>query len=190
MAASGKNRAEAGVEDWQKYQDAWAEMMVTIWREKIEKLKVIDTHRLESTIEQRVVYANDAVSTIKHKFMEYGIYQDVGTGYGFKSAEHGNEGRLDFMDMDYRIEHGLNKPRKRGPAWGGGYTSGKPRKPREWFSRAYFASIKVLRDEMAYIFAENFTGMLVDAISYTENHKSTTLRSRLWGHHAKTRGSH
>ena len=187
MANSGKNkRADAGVEDWKKYQDAWAEMMVTIWRDKIDKLKVVDTFSLRQTVEHRVINAEDAISTIRHKFLMYGIYQDCGVGRGFA---HGNTGDLDFMDPQYRIEHGLDKPRKRGPAWGGGYTSGKPRKPREWYSRAYFASIKVLRDEMAYIFAENFTGLLVNAIAYADTHKSTSLRSHLWGHHAKTRGA-
>ena len=172
MAASGKNRAAASPEDIIKYQDAWAEMMVTIWREKIEKLRVYDTRRLYHDIEHETFHTSDSAATLKHRFMEYGIYQDCGVGNGYKRLNEG--GDLYFLDPEYRAKHHL----------------GKPRKPREWFSRAYFASVKVLRDEMAYIYAENFAGLLVDAISKTDNHRSTSMRSHLWGHHAKTRGSH
>lgn len=178
MQKNGKDRPAATQEDRIKYQEAWSEMMVTIWREKIERLHVIDTYALHQQMDQGIVRSTDAMSVIQHKFLEYGIYQDVGTGYGYKA---GNKGQLDFLDPEYRYQNSLDEPRKRGPKWGGGYTSGNPRKPREWFSRAYYASIMVLKDEMAYMYGEEFCGLLVDKIEKTEYTRSTSLRSKLWG---------
>lgn len=171
------NRPKATAEDRIKYQDAWSKMMVSIWREKIERLHVIDTYRLHQDMNESLTTSGSELTVIQHKFMEYGIYQDCGVGYGYKD----NGGNLEFLDESYRIEHGLDVPRKRGPRWGGGYTSGNPREPREWFSRAYFASIMVLKEEMAYMYGEEFTGLLVDKIEEANHKRSTSMRSRLYG---------
>lgn len=171
---SGRNnntRPYATSEDRQKYNDAWAKMMVDIWREKIERLHVIDTYRLHQEITDNVTSSGGDLSTIQHKFMEYGIYQDCGTGNGYqidgKVYKNGtvgrNKGNLDFLDpalRDSRYE---------------------PRKPREWFSRAYFASVMVLKEQMAYMYGEEFCGLLVDKIEEANHKRSTSMRSRLWG---------
>ena len=47
MANTDTNRPAATDEDRRKYQEAWAEMMVNIWREKIERLHVINTYSLQ-----------------------------------------------------------------------------------------------------------------------------------------------
>ena len=182
MSRSGRNSKrdnspKATAEDRIKYQDAWAKMMVDIWREKIERLHVIDSYRLHQDMNENLTTSGSEISVIQHKFMEYGIYQDCGVGYGYKD----NGGNLKFLDESYRIEHGLDEPRKRGPRWGGGYTSGNPRKPREWFSRAYFASVMVLKEEMAYMYGQEFTGLLVDKIEEANHKRSTSMRSRLYG---------
>lgn len=178
MAKTDTNRPAATDEDRRKYQEAWAEMMVTIWREKIERLHVINTYSLHHQITDNVISSTDSVSTIQHKFLEYGIYQDMGVGNGYKK---GNGGNLEILDPVYREGHGLNVPRKVGPKPGGYYTSGNPRKPREWFSRPYFASIMVLKEQMAYMYGEEFCGLLVDKIEEANHKRSTTLRSRLYG---------
>lgn len=153
------NRPKATAEDRIKYQDAWSKMMVDIWREKIERLHVIDTYRLHQDMNENLTTSGSEISVIQHKFMEYGIYQDVGTGNGYSK---GNGGNLEFLD----------------PANDKGQ---KHRKPREWFSRAYFASVMVLKEEMAYMYGEEFTGLLVDKIEEANRKRSTTMRSRLWG---------
>ena len=153
------NRPKATTEDRIKYQDAWSKMMVDIWREKIERLHVIDTYRLHQDMNENLTTSGSEISVIQHKFMEYGIYQDVGTGNGYSK---GNGGNLEFLD----------------PANDNGQ---KHRKPREWFSRAYFASVMVLKEEMAYMYGEEFTGLLVDKIEEANRKRSTTMRSRLWG---------
>ena len=164
MSRSGRNkrndnRPKATAEDRIKYQDAWAKMMVSIWREKIERLHVIDTYRLHQDMNESLTTSGSELSIIQHKFMEYGIYQDVGTGNGHSK---GNGGYLEFLD----------------PVNDNGQ---KHRKPREWFSRAYFASVMVLKEEMAYMYGEEFTGLLVDKIEEANRKRSTSMRSRLWG---------
>ena len=162
MAKKNTNRPAATDEDRKKYQEAWAEMMVTIWREKIERLHVIDTYSLHQQIKDNVVTSSDSVSTIQHKFLEYGIYQDLGVGNGYSKDNGGN---LEILDPVYRAEHNM----------------GEPRKPRVWFSRSYFASVMVLKEQMAYMYGEEFCGLLVDKIEEANHRRSTTLRSRLWG---------
>ena len=156
------NRPAATDEDRKKYQEAWAEMMIKIWREKIERLHVIDTYSLHQQMQENVISSTDTVSTIQHKFLEYGIYQDLGVGNGYSKDNGGN---LEILDPVYRAEHNL----------------GEPRKPRVWFSRAYFASIMVLKEQMAYMYGEEFCGLLVDKIEEANKKRSTTLRSRLYG---------
>lgn len=162
MVKTDTNRPAATDEDRRKYQEAWAEMMVTIWREKIERLHVINTYSLHQQIRDNVISSTDSVSTIQHKFLKYGIYQDMGVGNGYKK---GNGGNLEILDPTYRAEHNL----------------GPMRKPREWFSRPYFASIMVLKEQMAYMYGEEFCGLLVDKIEEANHKRSTTLRSRLYG---------
>ena len=163
MSRSGwsryKNRPKATDEDRIKYQDAWAKMMVEIWREKIERLDVIDTFRLHQDMNENLTSSGNELTIIQHKFMEYGIYQDCGTGNGYRK---GNGGNLEFLD----------------PANDNGQMH---RHPREWFSRAYFASVMVLKEAMAYMYGEEFTGLLVDKIEEANRKRSTTMRSRLWG---------
>lgn len=162
MVKKNTNRPAATDEDRKKYQEAWAEMMVTIWREKIERLHVIDTYSLHQQIKDNVVTSSDSVSTIQHKFLEYGIYQDLGVGNGYSKDNGGN---LEILDPVYRAEHNM----------------GEPRKPRVWFSRSYFASVMVLKEQMAYMYGEEFCGLLVDKIEEANYKRSTTLRSRLYG---------
>ena len=164
MSRSGRNkkrdnRPKATAEDRIKYQDAWAKMMVDIWREKIERLHVIDTYRLHQDMNENLTSSGNELTIVQHKFMEYGIYQDCGTGNGYRK---GNGGNLEFLD----------------PANDNGQ---KHRQPREWFSRAYFASVMVLKEAMTYMYGEEFTGLLVDKIEEANRKRSTTMRSRLWG---------
>jgi hypothetical protein len=140
---------------------AWAEKMVELWRERIMRLGVIDTGQLHEKFTQAVQgNVGTDMHVIMHKFMMYGIYQDVGVGRGYTP---GNGGQLHFMDPsdpDYTNKH---------------------RKPREWFSRAYYASVKVLQEQMAYMYGEEFVGLISNAIRYSDEIRGSSLRTRLWG---------
>lgn len=181
MRKTGKidsKRPKSTPEDRKKYQEAWSKMMVEIWRQKIERLHVVDTYRLRQEMNEHVTSTGAELNTIQHKFMEYGIYQDCGVGRGY---EHDNGGNLDFLDPI-----GGHEERQRKQA-SGKITSGNIRQPREWFSRSYFASVMVLKEQMAYMYGEEFCGLLVDKIEEANHKRSTTLRSRLWGHHGRNK---
>lgn len=166
---SGKNdnRPKATPEDRRKYEDAWSKMMIDIWREKIDRMRVVDTRMLRQQMTQRVTESGSAMTTIQHRFMQYGIYQDCGVGRGY---EKGNGGNLLILDEKHRAK----------------YNMGEPRKPREWFSRAYFASVMVLKEQEAYMYGEEFCGLIADAIQNSFHSRSTSMRSHLWGHHGRT----
>ena len=155
-----KNRPKATAEDRERYMQAWAEKMVEIWRERIIRLGVIDTGQLHEKFSQAVQgNTSTDMHVIMHKFMMYGIYQDVGVGRGYTP---GNGGQLHFMDPsdpDYTNKH---------------------RKPREWFSRAYYASVMVLREQMAYMYGQEFAGLLSNAIRYSDEVRGSSLRNNLW----------
>ena len=143
-----------------EFERGWMTEMVAIFQEQIQRLSIIDKGILYRSFS--TVYKDGASRQIVHQFIMYGIYQAAGVGRGFTK---GNGGDLDIMNEAYREEHDLNKPRKRGPKWGGGYTSGNPRKPRDWFSKKYYASVMKLQDVEAEAYGDDYIGLLADAIS-------------------------
>ena len=187
MSGRNENRPKSTAEDRAKYKKAWAEMMVTIWREKIMRLHVVDTVLLHNDITENVTMGSSELTVIQHKFMEYGIYQDCGTGRGYEidgqlynDGHRGhNKGELKFLNPDLRGKNYVHRQKS------GKITSGEPRKPREWFSRAYFASVMVLKEQMAYMYGEEFCGLLAEKIEEANHKRSTSMRSHLWGHHQK-----
>lgn len=140
----------------QAYEKGWTAKMVEIWQERMDALGIYDTGRLRGS-----VGGTFALTEIRHHFLEYGLYVAAGVGYGY---EHDNDGDLLFLDKAYRHEYGLDKPRKRGPGWGGGYTSGKPRRDRDWFSRKYLYSLHRLNETEGRAYGEMYNGMLATAL--------------------------
>ena len=152
------------LEDSHEYEEAWVRTMLEIWKEKIERLRVIRTGALHQSFDQQIQQSQRGDS-LKMRFLRYGIYQALGTGYGYVSAEGGNTGDLKFLDKDYRHKHRLDKKRKVGPAWGGYLTSGQPRKRRDWFNRAFFRSVMALKEDMARITGDEAAKIICDALT-------------------------
>lgn len=157
---NGLNNAEA-IEQRQRYVEAWNKTMITIWQEQITLLGVIDTKQLLQSPISLPVRADGRFFDINltQQFLEYGLWQDYGTGREFRPKNGGN---LEFLDSSYREEHRLDKPRKVGPKWGGGMTSGKPRKRRRWFSKKYYSSVLKFRDFMADSVGQEFCGIFTE----------------------------
>lgn len=120
-----------------KWDREWADMMVTIWREKLTALRVMHTGRLYRSVSGRMS-GGAADRHIVHTFMLYGIYQDMGVGSGYKMSNRGGTLGLEFLDSDYRREHHM----------------GRQRKPRRWFSKKYYASVKVMAETRTRMTAE------------------------------------
>ena len=119
-----------------KFIMAFNNTMLKIWREQITLLDVIDTGRLlkspksvQTTADGRFIEA-----TLSQAFLEYGLWQDFGTG---KEIPRGNPGDI-------------GRDRKR--------------KPKRWFSKKYYASVMNLRDFMAESIGQEFVGLVARAI--------------------------
>lgn len=180
---AGRRHRVPQEEDRERYLQAWKDNMVAYWKERIDKLRVIDTGNLRSRIEGELLLQG-AKATITHSFPAYGKYIDDGTGREFTntgytdslgrtySSSRGgegtwNSGQLPFLlpgGEQYREEHGLDKPKKVGPAWGGRKAGGHPRKAKPWFWRKYYASRMVLNDLEQEFFGEQYMGMLTTAL--------------------------
>ena len=129
----------------QKYVSAFNDTMIRIWKEQITLLGVIDTGRLlQSPIAIRM-NADGKFSEVQlsQAFLEYGLWQDYGTG---KEVPRGNSGDL-------------------GRA--------KVRKARHWFSRKYYMSVMNIKEFMADSLGKEFMGILTDALDsrkFSRNH--------------------
>ena len=148
-------------EELRQWEQGWSDMMVTIWTENIIRLCIVDTGNLMRSLTGRVVANTDRKEMI-HEFAMYGIYVARGTGRGYKP---GNPGDLPFLSPSYRVEEGLNKPRKVGPAWGGRIAGGHPRsKKKNWFLRKYLRSMYVLAEMERNVYGEMFLGNLSNVL--------------------------
>lgn len=135
-------------------------MQIRIWQEKIERMKIVRSGALHESFKDSITQTAEG-TTISMKFHRYGIYQALGVGYGYR---HDNGGDLPFLGKEYRAEHGLDKPRKVGPAWGGYKTSGKPRKKRDWYSKKLYMSTMAMVEDMARILGEEATSVICEQL--------------------------
>ena len=127
--------------DLQTYSKAWYDKMVEIWRDRIDAMNILDTGELRQSVAGAKFAMDDAGGQMAFKFLQYGIYVDLGTGKGYK---RGNGGDLKFLGKDYRKQHNL----------------GKARKKRPWFSTSWYVSTQVIRDVYARLVGEKFVGIM------------------------------
>lgn len=105
----------------EKYVLAFNDTMIKIWQEQITLLDVIDTRSLLRSPMALPVRADGRFFEVglSQAFLEYGLWQDYGTG---KETPRGNSGDI-----------GREKKRKR----------------RRWFSKKYYSSVMNIRDFFA-----------------------------------------
>lgn len=123
-------------EERQKYVLAFNETMIKIWKEQITLLGVIDTGRLLDSPISIGVGADGKFTQVElsQAFLEYGLWQDYGTG---KETPRGNSGDL-------------GRPKKR--------------KRRRWFSRKYYASVMNIKEFYEENIGRDFMGIVCDAL--------------------------
>ena len=150
-------------EERRKWIEGWNTTMVDIWTERMALLGIADTKSLIRSTKSLPVKADGRCLNLHlaQSFLEYGLWQDLGTG---REIPLGNPGDVKYRDPEYRREHGLDRPKQRGRKWGGGFTSGNPRLPRRWFSVRYYKSVLKLRDFMAASLGHDFSHMIVGAL--------------------------
>ena len=119
----------------EKYVLAFNDTMLKIWQEQITLLDVIDTRQLLASPMAFPVRADGRFFEVglSQAFLEYGLWQDYGTG---KETPRGNSGDI-----------GRENKRKR----------------RRWFSKKYYSSVMNIRDFFADNLGREFQGIISDA---------------------------
>ena len=136
---------QQAIEERAKYVAAFNTTMIQIWQEQITLLGVIDTGLLlRSPIAVRTS-ADGKVSEVhlSQAFLEYGLWQDYGTGAEIPRGNNGDIGR------------------------------DRKRKPRPWFSRKYYMSVMNIKEFMADSLGRQFFGIISDALNqkkFSKNH--------------------
>ena len=120
-----------------KWVQGWSDFMVKMWQEKMLQFAppVYDTGALSRSV-QGVVHPGQ-VTTIEHRFLEYGIYvaRVVGNGYS-----RGNGGDLKFL-KDWK-------------------TNPHHRQKRDWFSKKYMYSLHRLNEFEAAYYGQTYQGLV------------------------------
>lgn len=131
---SGANREQQAQDEREKYVMAFNDTMLKIWQEQITLLGVIDTHSLLRSPTALPVRTDGRFFEVglSYAFLEYGLWQDYGTG---RETPRGNSGDL-----------GHEKVRGR----------------RRWFSRKYYASVMNIKEFFADNLGKEYQGILSD----------------------------
>lgn len=136
---------QEALQERQKYVMAFNNTMIQIWREQITLLGVIDSGRLLHSVVAVATRADGRFVniTLSQSFLEYGLWQDYGTG---REVARGNSGDI-----------GRAKVRQR----------------RRWFSRKYFASFMNIREFLSDNLGREFLGIVSNALNkkdFARNH--------------------
>lgn len=133
---NGNEQELAAFKEREKFVSAFNETMLKIWKEQMTLLDVIDTGALLASPKSLPIHADGQFIELglSQSFLEYGLWQNFGTG---KETPRGNNG-----DM------GRKKVRQKKP----------------WFSRKYYASVMNLRDFLADNMAKEFMGVVAQSL--------------------------
>ena len=145
---SGANREQQAQDEREKYVMAFNDTMLKIWQEQITLLGVIDTHSLLRSPIALPVRTDGRFFEVglSQAFLEYGLWQDYGTG---RETPRGNSGDL-----------GHEKVRGR----------------RRWFSRKYYASVMNIKEFFADNLGKEYQGILSDIFNDKELRKQSVGR--------------
>ena len=133
---NGNEQELTAFKEREKFVSAFNETMLKIWKEQMTLLDVIDTGALLASPKSLPIRADGQFIELglSQSFLEYGLWQNFGTG---KETPRGNKG-----DM------GRKKVRQKKP----------------WFSRKYYASVMNLRDFLAENMAKEFVGVVAQSL--------------------------
>lgn len=137
------NKQQQAQDEREKYVMAFNDTMLKIWQEQITLLGVIDTHSLLRSPIALPVRTDGRFFEVglSQAFLEYGLWQDYGTG---RETPRGNSGDL-----------GREKVRGR----------------RRWFSRKYYASVMNIKEFFADNLGRQYQGILSDIFNDREMRK-------------------
>ena len=121
----------------EKFVTAFNDTMIRIWQEHITLLGVIDTGALLASPKAIAMRADGRFFevSLSQAFLEYGLWQDYGTG---RETPRGNSGDI-----------GRTKVRQR----------------RKWFGRKYYASVMNIKEFYEDNIGKSFTGIISNALN-------------------------
>ena len=133
-----------------EWSEAWTKKMIEIWEERIDHFPVKDTGALFDSLKNDDLTADSQflVFKIQQSFLEYGLWQDLGTG---REVPIGNGGDI-----------GREKKRKR----------------RRWFSTKYYRSVFNLRRFYAESLGEDFVNFFASLDADKLRHNSPYYRRK------------
>lgn len=126
-----------GVRQRQLFVEAFNDTQVKMWQEQITLLDIIDTRALLGSVAGIRCDHDGKVTmvSLEQSFLEYGLWQEYGTG---KEVYRGNPGDI-----------GRDKMRERRP----------------WMGRKLYASVMKLKEMFADSMGREFCGIVADALS-------------------------
>lgn len=136
MSGTTNDAEQRAFSEREKFVTAFNETMLKIWKEQMTLLDVIDTGALLASPKSLSLRADGRFMELglSQSFLEYGLWQNFGTG---KEIPRGNNGDI-----------GRERKRKKKP----------------WFSRKYYASVMNLRDFLADNMAKEFVGVVAQSL--------------------------
>lgn len=142
---------KSGAEERAKYVTGFNETLMQMWQEQINLLGVVDTGALLQSLSHMPVSCDGKFLevTLSQEFLEYGIWQDLGSG---RETYIGNKG-----DMGRE----------------------RVREVRPWFSKKYYSSVMNLRDFMAENIGKEFLGVMSEAFSAKNLRKNSNYRKSI-----------
>lgn len=136
MSGTTNDAEQRAFSEREKFVTAFNETMLKIWKEQMTLLDVIDTGALLASPKSLPLRADGRFMELglSQSFLEYGLWQNFGTG---KEIPRGNNGDI-----------GRERKRKKKP----------------WFSRKYYASVMNLRDFLADNMAKEFVDVVAQSL--------------------------
>ncbi len=136
MQMNGNDQEQTALREREKFVSAFNETMLKIWKEQMTLLDVIDTGALLASPKSLPLRADGRFMELglSQSFLEYGLWQNFGTGKEIPRSNNGDIGRE------------------------------RKRKKKPWFSRKYYASVMNLRDFLADNMAKEFVGVVAQSL--------------------------
>ena len=118
--------------DYKLTLQAWADIVIEIWEDKIDKLNINDNHQLlESFTNHVITESNGNPKQIEFTFHYYGKFVDMGVG-----------GNISMENLK------------------SGYES--KRQPKKWYSKVFFSQVKKLGFILAEKYAKQAALLVIE----------------------------
>ena len=136
MSGTTNDAEQRAFSEREKFVTAFNGTMLKIWKEQMTLLDVIDTGALLASPKSLPLRADGRFMELglSQSFLEYGLWQNFGTGKEIPRGKNGDIGRE------------------------------RKRKKKPWFSRKYYASVMNLRDFLADNMAKEFVGVVAQSL--------------------------